>query len=386
MTNGGILNDTIMGLLQRNLWRRLALGSLLICIFAAQGVAKEPRLEGALRIELQADRIYRADDPDAKGSDVFTKSKALLGWYFGSGFSLNTELVFEPVLDRGAGEDRFFGDHGLFAEQLYGQYKFGRTLLLAGKYNPAFGWAWERAPGPYGRQLAQDYQLTERVGFSFAQQLGPTAVGDLSVTAGIFTADRSALSQSLFTQRGRLTSADGGASNTDGLESYAVTLDGQTPFGFGGVGWHLAYRFQKRGRAAEDVDDEHGYVATLYGQHKFDDIGLEWLGEYVYLDNAYASADTARYWTLAAKVIFQERYNVALSFTKLNRDVVGGADLDDHLFQASAGVKTFGDWWMDLGYRHTRLEASDAHTIGLWLTKTIEFSLPNGNGRPLTSP
>ena len=51
---------------------------------------------------------------------------------------------------RGSADDQFDTEH---------------FSLFAGKFNPAFGLGFDLAPGIYGEDHPEDYELTERIGF-----------------------------------------------------------------------------------------------------------------------------------------------------------------------------------------------------------------------------
>ena len=80
--------------------------------------------------------------------------------------------MFEPVQDPDPGDDRFLEDHGLYAEELFVNYETGHFAGYAGKFNPSFGTAWDLAPGIFGTDLAEDYEITERIGLGGALKFG----------------------------------------------------------------------------------------------------------------------------------------------------------------------------------------------------------------------
>ena len=108
-----------------------------------EGPRSYPYLKGEIEIKFQHDNVFNADDPDAELTDTFNKTEAEIEAHFNRYFSLHGAFVFEPVLDPGPGDDRFFDDEGLFIEQLYGQIDLAPVSIFAGKFNPAFGKAWD---------------------------------------------------------------------------------------------------------------------------------------------------------------------------------------------------------------------------------------------------
>ncbi len=193
-----------------------------------------PYLKGDVFIGFQTDNTFAADNPDAKLSDTYTKTEMGVGAYFSPYFSAHAGFTFEPVFDPGPSQDRFFGDEGLYVQQLYGQLDLSPVAFFAGKFNLAFGKAWDLAPDVYGADLVEDYQFTERVGVGVSVAKDKTSLGKMTLTASTFFADTSVLSNSLFTNRGQNSIRDGGLSNTGNLDSFAVSLTGSDAPGLEG--------------------------------------------------------------------------------------------------------------------------------------------------------
>lgn len=332
-------------------------------------------IKGEVTIEVQSDHTVKSQDPDNERSDTYTTVETAIGWYFNRVLSMHGTFVYEPVLDAAPGEDRLFADEGLYAEELYAQLSFGNTLLYGGKFDPTFGTAWDIAPGVYGTDFAEDYELTERIGIGAAVTSARTPLGAVTLTANLFQLDHSGLSQSAFVNRGRTVTADGGLSNTDGLESYSITIDGSDIPALPGIAYHLGYRHQKRG--VTEMADEDGYVAGLSGTHERPHGGFEWAAEVVRLDDAEGTDDTVWYWTVGGKLTFAERYNVAVSYTARPREFADDtADLDDHMLAISGGTELRNGWSIDLGYKYAVEDDVDSHTVGLLLAKSFSFSKP----------
>ncbi|GBF27058.1 hypothetical protein MnTg02_02103 [bacterium MnTg02] len=364
-------------------WGPVALAGLLI-LQAGAGFADERPLDaaapeqpalfsGELELETENDWTFRSDDAANELNDLFNTIELTGGVNLSRAISAQVHLTYDPVLDPTGG--RAFPDHGLYAEEIYGQYEGERVRLFAGKFNPAFGTAWDRAPGVYGVDFAEDYELAERLGLGGAIKIGSTRAGTLTLTGNAFALDTSKLSDSLFTSRGRTRRSDGGVSNTESLESFSVTLDGSEIPDLTDAGYHLGYRFQKRGRGPDDVADEHGLVAGLHGARQMSGAKLEWVGEVVYLDNAEGTRDELWYYTLGTAVSFAQ-YNLAVSYTGRPRMVEGGPDLDDRQIQVSAGVEMFDGWACDVGYKFHVEDGGDNHTVGLQLAKAFEINIP----------
>lgn len=326
---------------------------------AAPGVF--PRLTYGVAIELEDDWTFDATDSAAEINDLYPTVEAALGLEFAPGTGIYSSLVFEPVRD--PVDDREFEDLGLYAEELYGQIDLGPAALRAGKFNPAFGFAWDAAPGIFGTDFAEDYELTERIGAGIAvpfEALG----GEHTLSGALFMADRTFLSNSLFTERGNLDEADGGPSNTDAPESFAISLDGE----IAPLTYTAGMRYQAGGEG--DPGDELGFVSGLIWTTEAGPGELELLAEAAYLKDAEASTDNAAYFTFGAAYGI-DRVTVS--------GVYGIRDLDsapsDEFATATVEYELVDGLSAGIGYRYGDEEGEESHTVGFLLAYEFGGSL-----------
>ena len=340
---------------------------------AADPVVVYPYVEGEFIWELQGDFITSSDDPAAELNDVFGYIELAASLYLSDVLQINTVVVGEPVQDPAAGQNRFFEDHGLYVEAVNVQVNLSEyTSLVAGKFGPGFGTAWDVTPGIYGVDFAEDYELAEMLGFGVSHMLSANSLGTLSLGASVFFADTTFLSDSIITRRGRTNFTDGGAGNTEGLDNFAVSLDGEEHPDMPGFSWHLAYRHLSAGQG--DVADEHGIAAGMIQELEFGDGQTAVFNlEYAIFDNFGGSADDVDYLT-AGLTLTDGPWHTDFSGTLRNRDVAGGADVDDVLFQASVGYVDRNDIDWNVGYKFAEEGGVDSHTFGFFLTKATEFS------------
>lgn len=343
-----------------------------------EGGGVYPRFEGELSVELESDHTFRSDTPDSKITDTYPTIELGGGLLFSPNFSVQGTFVLEPVeVPPGAapGDDLFFDDVGGYVEELYAQFLFGPVRLFAGKFDAAFGQAWDLTPGIYGTDFAEEYELVERVGAGFGVSVQATVVGDLDLTASLFTMDTSQLSRSIFAKRDQVKTSDGGAGNSGELDSFSITLDGRNIPMLSGIAWHLGYSHQEKGKTADDLSDETGLVAGLYGSHKLSDtISLEWVGEIAQLQNVGGGPDDVTYYTLGGVLTFSERYNLAIAHTTRSFDIAAGADIDDTNTQFSVGMEIHDGWSLDVGYKITEENNVESETVGVLLAKTFAFN------------
>ncbi len=176
---------------------------------------------------------------------------------FAEGWTVQLDAVLEPVVDP-AGDGAFEGEDA-FIETLSLQYAGEGFTVYGGKINPVFGGAADVAPGLYGVEAGESYQITEALGvggdISLTSMLNLD--GEHVLSAALFSADRSALSGSLGGLREELELADGGLANTEGLKSVALSIDGVLA---NGVGYTLGHR-----RLATDTPGETYENTTVLG-------------------------------------------------------------------------------------------------------------------------
>lgn len=328
-------------------------------------------IDGTILFEVQNDHAFDSDDPSAEINDLFATIEAGLALNLSEIFSVQSLFVLEPVLDPQPFDDRYFEDHGLFVEELYLQAEFDNFRFFAGKFDATFGTAWDAAPGIYGVDFAEDYELVERIGAGGAVSFGTMLVGDVTLTGSVFFTDTSVLSESAFTNRGRTRLSAGGASNTESLDSFSITLDGENVAGIDDFTYHVGYRRQESG--VGDVSDEDGFVAGIQkGFALAEDLALETILEGVYLDNDSGSANDTIYFT-AGGLLRHGPWNLATSFTLRDQDVPGGPDNNDRLFQVSGGYEFEFGLTADAGYRYSREGGVETHIFGLLFTYEYEI-------------
>ena len=333
--------------------------------------AFKPRVEGELSLEAQSDNIYKSDDQTAELSDNYISKELGLKLHLATYFQVVGTFLMEPVRD--PMDDRFFEDLGAYTEEIYARFTLGQIGVNVGKYGPAFGRAWYTAPGLYGDAFAEDYELAERVGLAVTYDRSISLLGDIKLVASAFKLDDTALSRSIFTGRGKISRSDGGASNTGGLESFA--LDAQfSDIMNSGVGFNFGYRLQAKGSGPDDIDNEQGFVLGANGEHDFKNAKFEWLVEGARLNNFEASSSDVDIITAGMQVTFNERYNIAITGAHRNVNDIAREDYTDHMLQISAGMEVYRGWTANIGHKWEHTENSDSRMIGVLFAKTFEFN------------
>lgn len=333
--------------------------------------ARTPRLSGAVSLELQDDWTFASEDDEAETNDLFATLEPSVTVHVVPGLSFQAGFVLEPVDDAGPGEDRFFGDFSGFVETVTLSYATDRFSLYGGKYNPPFGVAWDRTPGIYGADFAEDYELAERIGVGGSLTFAPASGGSHVVSANAFFVDTTLLSEAAPEGRGRTSRDDGGVANTEDLSSFSLTVDGGEMPAAPALRYHLGLSRQEGGRG--DPRDEFGVAAALYGAIDLSDaLTLEPLVEAAHVENAEGARQDRDYVTVGA-TLGRGPYSLALSYTGRFTDVDGGGDTEDHLVQISAGYAFAFGLSVEAGYKLAEEDGIASHTAGILLSYGIDF-------------
>ena len=348
-----------------------------------------PRITGELAIEVQNDWTYESDDEDSELNDLFTTTELDLNAFATEHLYLNAHLTLEPVLDPDPRDDRFFEDHGLFAEALNLNYETDAFHIFGGKFGPNFSIVYDAAPGIYGTDIAEDdIELSERIGFGGSVTFGDdglafqdAGIGRHSVSTSVFFADTSLLTESLFTGRGNVDEDDGGPSNTGTPESFTLALDGEEIPQLPGMRYHLGFARQAvdrvlddDGAAVGDIADEYRVVAAVeWGVEITEDLSITPLLEYVHFWNAGGLGSQDRDYVTASTLFEYQNWNLALAYTGRFIDDDAGEDFDDFQVQVSAGYTFDFGLSADIGWKFSEEENVETQIFGTFLAYSLEF-------------
>ncbi|EFH12437.1 hypothetical protein ACFFMP_15045 [Pseudoroseomonas cervicalis] len=241
-------------------------------------------IEGSLDTELDVDRNGRRGGRRAY-TDLYNKTELEVTLTLPRGFAIEGSVKSEPAPREADGSDRAFRGQAAWVETLLLSWTEGPLRLFAGKLHPRFGFAWDRAPGLYGTDFAEGYELSEKIGFGASLSLSDLAGldedwGRHSLQLEMFQADRTALSSSLFSYRHAVLDASGrtrysarnrraygGADNTRGYQNAVLSLEGSgIALPLGSLDYTLGLSSRRAGldsAAAGTAATERGSVAGL---------------------------------------------------------------------------------------------------------------------------
>lgn len=350
--------------------------ALALYLLAAPAAAGEPRYPSITldisTIEVQGDATVTSDDSTAEITDVFTKIEPAIKVALSPEWSVNALFVLQPIRDPGPDDDRVFEDHGLFAEELHVDYETDRLAVSVGKLTPNFGKAWDTAPGVYGTDFAEGYELAERLGLAAAVTLGNDTLGRHALGASVFFLDTT-LNHSLIDSRGTVGRADGGAANTERPTSYGFSLEGDVP-PLPGLGYHLAFVDQAKGRGG--AADELGFAANLHGDFDLGaGFGLAPLVEFVHFANADTVDDQERTFITAGAELTYQGWSLSVSGTERITDVptAGTENDEDSHFTISAGYGFDFGLGVNVGWKHTNAARIESETLGFLITYAVSL-------------
>jgi hypothetical protein len=346
---------------------------------------------GNLLLTLQSDQtLNRANDIPPFNN---TYSEPEVEWYVNAGdhFSINGLVKMEQV--RSVTKSDIFEAEGAYTEQLYATLAFDPVQIYGGKIHPRFGRAWDDTPGVFGTDLAEDYELVEKLGVGAAVDLRWGGIHTLSFEA--FQADTSFLSNSIFARpkitdpdvlRPRdLNRDDGGVSNTGKPNNYAMSLSGRTIPGMTGFTYNIGWAIQRHSDRTEGELNEQSFVVG--GQWELpvtSRISAVPIFEFAHVNNQGGADVRADYITTGVAFELGRGWSASLNATV--KPVNDRENLDrrtDHLFGASVGydlgslfkkdVRWLDGLGVEAGYKHEHIEHSDLNTVGLLFTYERRF-------------
>jgi len=298
--------------------------------------------------------------------------------------TLNVLFVIQQVEDPTPGQNEFFEDTGLFIQDLNIVYGDGRWEVMGGKFTPDFGTAWNLAPDLFGQDVPSDYEFDEQIGFGGSYVFGTGRWGFHQLTGSAFFQDNSPLSESLFTNRGRNTTSDGGPGNTGDPQSFAIAYDAEALPIFpdlGIVDTQLA--FIRRARGEGDDSSEKGYAASASLSFPLsNDIestladGYSELNpffEVAYFDDYDGVGGQDRYYLTAALDYVLGPWDFGTAYTLTITDAPGLSTEHDHIFSLQAGYTFLNGFQVEAGWNIQDTGGESSQTVGLQLLYEYDF-------------
>ena len=360
-----------------------AIVALSLSPFAAEmACAEEDKARISADLVLEWQNEYRASSDDQDIDDTnnsFIRAELAPTIVLDENWFVDGVLVFEPfdqVGEINAGNDIWMDRNGAFFEELKLNYAAGAFAAWAGKFNPAFGAAWDFGRGIWSEDFAEDYEITERLGVGASYLFDSETVGAHTLTASTFFTDTSVLSQGWITDRDDVSLEDGGAGNTHSLSSFALSLSGEALAGIENLGYMLSARYlaeQDKNRD-ETTSSERGAAATLtYAFTVNDNLSFDLFAEGAFLrDFEGVKGVDADYYSASAVATFYTNWNLTLGATRRHIDD-NGANRDDDLLQLTGGYNFGNGLTAEAGYRYSQEDDIDTNIGGFLLRYQTGF-------------
>ena len=316
----------------------LLAATFLTTLFSASTAEATPSVSGEWVFEAQLEHGYDSDDADNERTNLFGRSELLPTIQLNDKFFIDGTLVLEPLQDSKAGASTVFDQEGIFVENVKLNYQDDAFHAFAGKFNPDFGSAWDWGRGIWSEDFAEDYEVTQKIGFGGAYTLGDANIGNHTFTASTFYNDTTLLSESIITKIDRVRQSDGGAGNTQDFSSYVFSLAGEDAGGVGGLSYQVALRHLGAADNSTTGDDENGFTAGAgYEFAVSNDVILDGLLEYANISNYEGTTEDREYIYANLITTIDENWNVTAGYTHRKTEDIALADVNDHLLQLSGG-------------------------------------------------
>ena len=278
----------------------------------------------------------------------------------------------------------FFRSEGLTQRQLYATVRpYEGVALYGGKIHPAFGSAYDQAPGIF-YNFGTDYEQDERIGLGGQVKLPEFILPNAKLSIETFFLDTSILSRSILSspnlndptadRLGRYTRSAFGPSNTGSFDSFTLALRGGT------AEQGLTYQVSLTQEATSDPGGrtEYGESVGVSYDPSGDGIpitptwGVVPFAEYAHFDNFAGIAKLNRHYATVGLNFIHGRWNIATSAGL--RKSTGSVSHDfDHIENVSFTYEVVQHLQIGAGYNFTNIAAKSSHTLAPSLTYSIAF-------------
>lgn len=358
-----------------------------LTINAAHAEPKQfPNISGNVLFQFQADRVASTDKSGVSPNNAYVYIEPNMSLNFNKNWSIKTDWRLQPndvltTRDQVNPERyrTFLQDNrglkvkemGLIVEELKIQFENEDMKFFAGKYDPTFGTAYNKAKriGVFTSQFNEDYNLREKIGTGFTALLENS-----EITLNTFFNDTTGLSSSAINDRGRAARSDGAAGNTGTLSNYSVSMKGEDFFGIEDWFYNIGYR----NLSVDKMDGrspEKGYVlGTEYLYHYTNNTSLIPLFEMVRINNF--TGQQGRDATYTTMALMGKYSSWIASVSKLTRNInqtQGASTASGRQLQFSVGYKFTNNLTLDFTRSNMKEDGNTAILFGVLLSYVYQF-------------
>ena len=199
------------------------------------------------------------------------------------------------------------------------------------------------------------------------------------VIFGYFFADTTFLSDSFIDQRGHTSKEDGGLANTEGFDSYAISVGGKDFYSLNNniaerIFYRLGYAHQEA--AIGNEEDEVRYSISLGYKENFSDrISKTLIFEYMDIEHYSGEEAHDRSYFSTSLGLNLHPWSFATTYTFVDNDAPEEPDEnhDGKLLQISIGYSLSEKLKLDFGFKRTDEEAEVTERFGLGLKYVFEL-------------
>lgn len=320
----------------------------------AETVSQYPNIAGNVLFQAQADRVLSTTKNAVSPNEVFTYVEPNFALNVNKNWAVKTDWRLQPnnVLTTrdttnperyrsflSANRGVHVSDTALLVEELKVQFQNEDMRFTAGKFDPTFGVAHNKAKriGVFTAQFTEDYNLREKIGVSMTALLEKS-----KVTVNSFFNDTTGLSGSALNKRKTANSKNGTAGSTNSLASYSVLIDGKDFFGVEDLTYNLGFRSLSVDRL-EGRQREKGYVIGTEYLHKIGDTSFIPFVELVRINSFTGEQGRNATYSTAALIAKYSSWTGSVSY--LTRSI------KSHI--ASQGIGKSNQVQLSVGYKFT---------------------------------
>lgn len=278
-----------------------------------------------------------------------------------------------------AADDRWWEEHEARFEELNLRYQGDGFHLLAGKFNPVMGLDVHDAPGLWGYQVFESYQISGRVGLGGGVTIDAGDHGRHRVEASLFKADTGFFSNTWITRVGPLRKSDGGVANTGGLSSWSLAVSGDDFYSYDlDRAWveNFSYRvgLAKQAKGVDGDKDEQRWSLALQQRFALGDWASRMLLEHVAIDHLGGEAAHDRDYTTLGLEMARGKWVIGGSLTHIdNRADDADESHDGHIAQLSAGYRLRPGVTLELGLMDDERDTEQRTRVGLGIKVDTHF-------------
>ena len=307
-------------------------------------------ISGFISNRVHYNNIYQSDDQQQKYQDAFLNANLGLDIKLGSGFSIKTVAKFEqmPQASETLGKDQFFNNEGAYFDELALNYNYKNISALAGKFATNFGSAWNNDNGIWVNQIAQNYQIDEKLGLGLIARFGDKqTIGQYVFGFASFTNDRKNLDNSIISKRDSSSKADGLVGDTRNLSSNVASVDIYYQFSKQEkLSYHLAYsnlainKRQNQSNIPTKIDDQKSLALNMNYQYPINNnILIDGLIEYVNTKNMGGDIDSSANFLTANLTTYFNNFYLIIARAQKQQFKIGTNGIDHSINELSIGYK-----------------------------------------------